>query len=361
MMNAFRVVLARSSNSIHHHNNFFVTRQHARQATSSLSTSGGIPQSAPTTTTATKSARSKFKEIPVNPSILKYVQNVGVGIPKRNTRKRRLGKRRKIKGKDSVVLGRVEELEQFGRIRRGGRQTDRTRAPPPPFSIPSRFSSIESNTNIIRHPVKLLASIGTLEKKLPRESKFRPEVVLAGRSNVGKSTLLNSLLYSNYEDIFNQKRENDDAATSTSKGSSRKRRGPTRQTAPLPRGLKATTSAKPGETRQINFYQLSATVDDSKYRVAMLLVDLPGYGFAYASEDQAKQYRTLMENYILDRGNSLKRLLLLIDARHGMKKTDIEFIEALQDAMHSKTSGGQQSSSKVRIRFLFWVNHAITG
>jgi GTP-binding protein len=73
--------------------------------------------------------------------------------------------------------------------------------------------------------------------------------------------------------------------------------------------------------------------------MAMLLVDLPGYGFAYASPEQAEKWKALMESYILDRGNPLKRVLFLVDARHGMKKADIDFLETLQASLYEKRSG----------------------
>lgn len=118
-------------------------------------------------------------------------------------------------------------------------------------------------------------------------------------------------------------------------GHSQKRiRFASRRTAKLPKGLKAATSARPGETRCLSFYQLSAKVDAKK--ISLLLVDLPGYGFAYASQTQANQWQSLMETYILNGRKSLKRILLLIDSRHGMKKADIDFLESLQSLLLCK-------------------------
>lgn len=115
--------------------------------------------------------------------------------------------------------------------------------------------------------------------------------------------------------------------------------------AKLPRGIKAATSAKPGETREISFYQLSAKVDTT--RLSLLLVDLPGYGFAFASEEKANEWQSLMKSYILGRGKSLKRILLLIDSRHGMKKADLDFLESMQDSMLEHS--GDLSKTKVSI------------
>jgi GTP-binding protein len=59
------------------------------------------------------------------------------------------------------------------------------------------------------------------------------------------------------------------------------------------------------------------------------LVDLPGYGFAYANDEAYERYSSLMVKYILNRGRSLKRVLLLIDSRHGMKISDFDFLMKL--------------------------------
>jgi GTP-binding protein len=109
-----------------------------------------------------------------------------------------------------------------------------------------------------------------------------PEVAFAGRSNVGKSSLLNAL---------------------------------------TGRKQLARTSNTPGRTREINFFLL----DERAY-----LVDLPGYGYARAPKAQVKGWTRLIEDYLKGRA-SLKRVFLLIDARHGLKESDRP-IMALMDA-----------------------------
>ena len=107
-----------------------------------------------------------------------------------------------------------------------------------------------------------------------------PEVAFAGRSNVGKSSLINALVGQKHL---------------------------------------ARASNEPGRTREVNFFLL-----DDRVR----LVDLPGYGFARASKGTTAQFQNLGRAYLRGRPN-LKRVYLLIDARHGLKAVDGEALDAL--------------------------------
>lgn len=110
-----------------------------------------------------------------------------------------------------------------------------------------------------------------------------PEVAFAGRSNVGKSSLINGLV-----------------------------------------GHKklARASNEPGRTREVNFFVL-----DNRLR----LVDLPGYGWAKASKATVKKFQNMGRDYLRGRPN-LKRAYLLIDARHGLKEVDKEPMDAFDKA-----------------------------
>ncbi|MEO8811894.1 MAG: ribosome biogenesis GTP-binding protein YihA/YsxC [Caulobacteraceae bacterium] len=110
-----------------------------------------------------------------------------------------------------------------------------------------------------------------------------PEVAFAGRSNVGKSSLINALVN---------------------------------------RHRFARASTEPGRTREINFFVLDAR---------LRLVDLPGYGFAKVSRATARKFQDLGRAYLRGRPN-LKRVYLLIDARHGLKDPDAEALDALDKA-----------------------------
>ncbi|WP_299327304.1 ribosome biogenesis GTP-binding protein YihA/YsxC [Parasphingopyxis sp.] len=131
-------------------------------------------------------------------------------------------------------------------------------------------------------PIDFLKSAPSLEF-LPNADL--PEVAFAGRSNVGKSTLLNALT--------NRK------------------------------GL-ARASNTPGRTQELNFFEVG---NPPQFR----LVDMPGYGFAKAPPQVAKRWRHLINDFLRGRP-TLKRTLLLIDARRGLKDIDRELMDMLDEA-----------------------------
>jgi GTP-binding protein len=131
-------------------------------------------------------------------------------------------------------------------------------------------------------PIEFLKSAPDL-KFLPDPDV--PEIAFAGRSNVGKSSLLNALT--------NRK------------------------------GL-ARTSNTPGRTQELNFFDVGTPVQ-------IRLVDMPGYGFAEAPKDLVKRWRFLVNDYLRGRA-ALKRALVLVDSRHGLKDVDREMMQMLDDA-----------------------------
>jgi GTP-binding protein len=138
---------------------------------------------------------------------------------------------------------------------------------------------MQSDLNLFRKPCRFVAGAATLEA-LPEFT--HPEIAFAGRSNVGKSSLVNALI-----------------------------------------GQKALarTSQNPGATKQLNFFLL-----DEK----LMLVDMPGYGYAKVSKEQKGEWDQLIRSYLLGRPN-LKRVCLLVDARRGVMKHDEEYMELLDD------------------------------
>ena len=146
----------------------------------------------------------------------------------------------------------------------------------------SQFSDeeVEAARVLFARPATFIMGCAKIEQ-LPDPDL--PEVAFAGRSNVGKSSLINGLV-----------------------------------------GMHklARASNEPGRTREVNFFDL-----DGKMR----LVDLPGYGWAKASKGEVKRFQNLGRDYLRGRV-TLKRVYLLIDSRHGLKKVDDEALDALDEA-----------------------------
>ncbi len=134
-------------------------------------------------------------------------------------------------------------------------------------------------SNLFRRPCVFVAGANTAEA-LP--ACTHPEVAFIGRSNVGKSSIINALV-----------------------------------------GQKALArvSQTPGRTQQLNFFLL----DD-----CLMLVDMPGYGHASVSKKEKKQWRGLIRDYLIGR-QSLQRICLLIDSRRGVMETDENFMELLDE------------------------------
>ena len=136
--------------------------------------------------------------------------------------------------------------------------------------------ALEAARVFFAHPVNFLMGAVAMDGLPPTDL---PEVAFAGRSNVGKSSLINAV---------------------------------------AGQGHLARASTAPGRTREINFF-----VADEKLR----LVDLPGYGFAKVSRGEKNKFQNLGRAYLRGRPN-LKRAYLLIDSRHGLKDVDLEAMEA---------------------------------
>jgi GTP-binding protein len=140
----------------------------------------------------------------------------------------------------------------------------------------------EISRKLFSGPITFLKSAPAL-KFLPDQAV--PEVAFAGRSNVGKSSLINRV------------------ANRT--------------------GL-ARTSNTPGRTQELNFFDVG---DPLRFR----LVDMPGYGFAKAPKDVVKKWRFLVNDYLRGRA-VLKRAFVLIDSRHGIKDVDRDIMKMLDEA-----------------------------
>lgn len=124
-----------------------------------------------------------------------------------------------------------------------------------------------------------LTAVAVKENQYPADDM--PEIAFAGRSNVGKSSLFNTLVN---------------------------------------RRNFARVSGSPGKTRTINFFEING-----EFRI----VDLPGYGYAKVSKSQSREWGPMMENYLENRQNLLK-VIQLVDVRHAPSAQDVQMYEYLR-------------------------------
>lgn len=139
---------------------------------------------------------------------------------------------------------------------------------------------LEEARRLFSGPCDFVLGVAGLEQ-LPDAD--RSEVAFAGRSNVGKSSLINAL---------------------------------------TGRNTLARTSNTPGRTSELNFFDLGGQ---------MYLVDMPGYGYAKVSKTMREKWNRLIKSYLRGRPN-LRMVFILIDGRHGLKDSDEELMSMLDDA-----------------------------
>ncbi|MCR9077494.1 MAG: ribosome biogenesis GTP-binding protein YihA/YsxC [Hyphomonadaceae bacterium] len=141
--------------------------------------------------------------------------------------------------------------------------------------------TLEAGRKLCVGPVEFVLGAASLSQ-LPDGN--RPEIAFAGRSNVGKSSLINALLN---------------------------------------RKSLARSSAEPGKTRELNYFDVGPG--------KLWLVDLPGFGYAKVSREQQAKWVQLTKRYLRGRAN-LRRVFLLVDSRRGLMDTDLETMAMLDTA-----------------------------
>lgn len=149
---------------------------------------------------------------------------------------------------------------------------------------PARTYSLSDRRRVFSGTAEFKYGVATLDM-LPTGSHIMPEIAFAGRSNVGKSSLINAILG---RDI-------------------------------------AHVSKTPGRTQQLNFFDVGNR---------FYLVDMPGYGYAKVSKEKRDDWDDLIFDYLRGR-TELKTVFLLIDGRHGLKDVDKNMMKMLDDAAMS--------------------------
>ncbi len=232
------------------------------------------------------SFRAKLKEVPIDTKLLRFLDNNKLGfLTTRRTRK-----------KVAVYYRRCEESEGNQHT---VNQKDFKRFP------------------FHRKAKRVLELHDWKPEWFPAAYWDVPQIAIIGRSNVGKSSLLNFL--AGFDKSFVQK-------------------------SPI--------SEKPGETKSLVFYHAGSTKfsNSGEHKTVeghfgMILVDMPGYGFAYMNEDDTKRCRDLTIQYLLSPllipRCRLQRILLLLDARHGLKQTDAVFLHQLHEEYRKAKPDGQ--------------------
>jgi GTP-binding protein len=151
---------------------------------------------------------------------------------------------------------------------------------PPDADAPDEDAALETGRLAFARPWRFLMGVSSIAG-LPAAAGV--EVAFAGRSNVGKSSLINAL---------------------------------------TGQGTLARTSNTPGRTQELNYF----VADDG-----IVIVDMPGYGYARAPKKQVKDWTRLVFDFLRGRAN-LRRVYVLVDARHGLKANDREALDVLDKA-----------------------------
>ncbi len=161
---------------------------------------------------------------------------------------------------------------------------------------PPKQEKASSSSGSVRVATAEFVAGAAKKEQIPTSAHFgdAPEIAFAGRSNVGKSSLLNML---------------------------------------LARNKLARTSNTPGRTRQINFFDVTLVPEperDPDRPRRLVFVDLPGYGYAKVSKTEAESWKDLLEGYLHERP-TLRAVVILVDIRRGLEQEEADLVDFLME------------------------------
>ncbi|CAM9494611.1 unnamed protein product [Chrysoparadoxa australica] len=232
--------------------------------------------------------KQEMKKLSVPLKLMMYLDAHDLGVAKSKAASKR--KRFAIE-RGFVAPTRNRDCRRTRRTRRNEKGSSPHASPSLPASTATAAAAASGGgvCGVQRKYIKKIGSASCTEEIM--EAGGLPEVAFIGRSNVGKSTLLNVLL---------------DLKPDVKK--------------------RAAISPRPGQTRTLDFYRVGFTG-----WAKLVVIDTPGYGFAFVAEEKRSVFQSALLDYVRGRGKPLKRVCMLVDARHGFKSTDVQFLRKLYD------------------------------
>jgi GTP-binding protein len=280
----------------------------------SLFSSISIPSKEITERESIRTNRNSFKSISPSPRVLHHLDGLKLGYV--GKRRARVALTKRMEGipegkQNDYKMDKVQidkEKRKKIRMKADGKVVD---------YVPMNLNNRPYPFNYVGRPMVRLHDASEIR------SDFKtPEIAIIGRSNVGKSTLVNNILGLNSSYV-----------------------------------QKMDVSDKPGLTQSLHMFAMGGMKYQTKHEddpdsknkygiqpkkkvytsdsAALVICDMPGYGFAYMKEEEKYRCDNLITSYLATRGSSLKRVLLLLDARHGFKSADIQFLKELYESIRT--------------------------
>jgi GTP-binding protein len=315
------------------------------RSSSRSSSSGSSSDSSGSSTTTTKdidninrSKRQQFRDIVPDKRTLDYLDRLGLGYLTKRQQRMSIAKKFSYENRPKPRPNDQLSIQNLG---------------PYPFDKVGKVITKVSSFNDVQSTTWIYNKSNNNIKILYEP----PEVAIIGRSNVGKSTLLNRLV--GFDDSFVQS-----SPVSEKPGETQELHfygvGRVRVTAQTSSSSSPPSSSPPPPSSSISSSRSSSisssrssssssSSSNESYNVlpALVIVDMPGYGFAFMNEEDKVSCDTLCCQYLLQRGKALKKVILLVDARHGLKVTDKLFFQTLMK-FHNSNNNDNKKNDKIK-------------